>query len=273
MKKVWLLAIFGLQLLFAEAPLDEYFSMIKQLGKPEGDCQKGEIEIVLDRSEISQIEKIQENRLIKKGLSEEKAREYSRVGIISEDQYWIWLRDAVYFPKKIPGTYDRLIWKAPVLSRTSGVAILPILPSGEVVLNLNYRHATRSWELELPRGALQAHETEKEGALRELKEETGLEVASLTFLGNMAPDSGALGTVVPIFMGHVSSEGKSNQEYSEAIADIVAFTIEELKEGLLKGSLEVSLNGKRETVPIRDSFLAFALLQAELRKARGNVND
>lgn len=265
MKKI-LLAIFCLQLCYADATLEQYFSIVKQIGKSEGDHQKGEIEIVLDPSEITQIEKVQESRLIKKGFSEENAREYSRVGIVAEDQYWVWLRDAVYFPKKVPGTYDRLMWKGSVLSGPAGVAVLPILPSGKIALNINFRHATRSWELELPRGALKPQETVEEGAARELREETGLEVASLTFLGNIMPDSGTLSSVGPVYAGHVSSQGKSDQEYSEAIADIAAFTIDELKEGLLKGSMEVLLNGKKEIVPIRDAFLTFALFQAELRK-------
>ncbi len=248
------------------APLDDYFSYLEQIGKPVGSYREGEIEIVLEPEEISKIEKVQEGRLVNKGYSVERAAEFSRVGIVSEDQYWIWLRDAVYFPKGVPGTYDRLMWKGPTLSGPGGVAVLPVLPNGKVVLNLNFRHATRSWELELPRGALLANETVEEGAVRELKEETGLGVASLTFLGNIMPDSGTLGSVGPVYMGLVSEEGKSDQEYSEAIAGVIAFSVAELKEGLIKGSMEVLLNGKKEHVPIRDAFLTFALLQAEIRK-------
>lgn len=266
MSKILFLTLFSIQCCFAGSSTDDYLSYVKKLEKSNGSYKLGEIEIVLDLVEIAQIEKIQENRLLKKGLLAEKATEFSRVGIVSEDQYWIWLRDAVYFPKGIAGTYDRLIWKGPSLAGPAGVAVLPILPSGKVVLNLNYRHATRSWELELPRGGMKDQETETEAALRELKEETGLEAISVTFLGSMAPDSGVISSVVPVYMGEVSSQGKSDQEYSEAIADVVAFTKDEIKEGLLRGFLEVELNGKQEQVPIRDSFLTFALFQAELRK-------
>ncbi len=114
-------------------------------------------------------------------------RDLPEVGVVREDQYWIWLRDAVYFPKGVPVTYDRLIWKSELKSNSPGVAVLPILPSGHVVLNLNYRHATKSWELELPRGGIQ-------------------------------------------------------------------------------GFLEVSIEGKNQQVPLRDSFLTFALLHAKFRK-------
>lgn len=67
---------------------------------------------------------MQEDRLLKKGYSEEEAKEYSRIGVVQEDQYWIWLRDAVYFPKGV-GTNDRLLWKSQ-LKGISGVAILPV---------------------------------------------------------------------------------------------------------------------------------------------------
>jgi len=209
---------------------------------------------------------VQENRLLRKGFSEAEAIEYSRIGIIREDPYWIWLRDAVYFPKGIPGTYDRLIWKNSLINHCPGVAVLPILPSGKIALNINYRHATRSWEMELPRGGIQSGETMEAAALREVKEETGLVTSAVIFLGNIAPDTGVLASVIPVFIGKISAQEESNPEYSEAIADIIAFTKEELKEGLIQGFLEVSIQGKKQPVPLRDSFLTFALLQAELRK-------
>jgi 8-oxo-dGTP pyrophosphatase MutT (NUDIX family) len=56
--------------------------------------------------------------------------------------------------------------------------VLPVLPSGQIILVLNFRHPTRSWKLELPRGGMQSGETQEEAALRELKEETGFITSS-----------------------------------------------------------------------------------------------
>ena len=111
------------------------------------------------------------------------------------------VRDAVYFPQGTPGTYDRLLWKSELIHQFPGVAVLPILPSGRIVLILNYRHATRSWELELPRGEIKSQETLEEAAFRELKEETGLVASSVAFLGKMATDTGVLSSVIPVLMG------------------------------------------------------------------------
>lgn len=244
----------------------EYVSYLDQLALPVGCCQEGEIELVTDSAEIARVEEVQRGRLLKKGFSPEEAARGSYIGVVAEDSYWIWLRDAVHFPGGAVGTYNRLLSKNKLRGGVAGVAVLPVLPSGKVVLNLNYRHATRSWELELPRGGLQPEETPETGAQRELREETGLRVSSLTFLGNIAPDTGVLASVVPIFLGRVEGEGEAEREESEAIAGTIALTVEEVKEGLKRGFLEVSVAGEQREVPLRDSFLAFAILQGEIRK-------
>ena len=269
MKKKLILSLFGmfrLLNLHATDSLEDYFSYMEQLAQPQGNHSDGEIEIVVDRKEISRIQKVQEDRLLKKGFSVEEAQEFSRIGIVREDHYWIWLRDAVLFPKGIPGTYDRLVWKNEIKDKSHGVAVLPVLASGKVALNLNYRHATRSWELELPRGRILPNETAEEAATREVKEETGCVTSSIAFLGEMAPDTGVLSAIIPVFIGKISSLEESSPEYSEAIADVISFSKEELKNGLMQGFLEVSVQGKKKQVPLRDPFLTFALFQAECRK-------
>ena len=266
MKKFLALGLLCFQCIYGNQPLEEYFSYVKQLGQSNGNYREGEIEIVTDPAEISQIQKVQEKRLLQKGFSADKAAEFSRIGIVNEDQYWIWLRDAVYFPQGVPGTYDRLLWKSELKSKFAGVAVLPILPSGQIILILNYRHATRSWELELPRGGRESHETLEEAAFRELKEETGLVASSVVFLGEIATDTGVHSSVTPVFMGKVVAQEESNSEYSEAIAGVISFTKDELKEGLVRGFLEVSIQGTKKRIPVRDAFLTFALLQAEIRK-------
>jgi ADP-ribose pyrophosphatase len=265
-KKLLFLSLFCLQSIYADQPLEEYFSYISQIDRSTGNYREGEIEIVLDPLEIAKIQHLQENRLLQKGFSPDQAAEFSRVGIINEDPYWIWIRDAVYFPNQIPGTYDRLFSRNELIAKRPGVAVLPVLPSGKVVLILTYRHATRSWELELPRGGLLSNETAEEAAFRELKEETGLVSSSLHFLGEMAPDTGVLSSIIPVFMGLISAQEESAPEDSEVIAAALSFTKDELKEGVINGFLEVTLHGTKKQIPLRDPFLTFALLQAEYRK-------
>ena len=218
-----------------------------------GDHKQGEIEIITDPIQIESIEEIQMNRLLKKGLSESEAQASSQTGVVYEDIYWSWRRDPVMFPSGAVGTYNRLAWKNP-----AGVAVLPILPDGRIVLNLNFRHATRSWEWELPRGGALAGERGEDAARRELEEETGLKVEKFVSLGSMAADTGVLSSVVPIYVGWVGSQGEARPEESEAIAGIRAFTFQELEAGLQRGYIEVEPQGK---VPVRDAFLTYALFQ------------
>ena len=162
--------------LLYSAPYDTYLEFLEKYPVPKGDYHAGEIEIVTDPSLIPSIEETAKARLLKNGYSEAQAQEFSRVGIVMEDQYWVLLRDAVIFPTGAKGTYNRLSWKC-ALKGPGGVAVLAVLPNGKIVLNLNFRHATRSWELELPRGGIKEKESIESAALRELREETGLNVS------------------------------------------------------------------------------------------------
>lgn len=210
--------------------------------------REGEIELIRDEQKINDIQALL-NR---------------KVGIIAEDQYWIWINDAVRFPNGTYGIYGRMVWKCS-LEGMGGVAIMPVLPNGEIALNRNFRHATRSWEYELPRGCVLEHETLEQAALRELKEETGLIASHVELLGYLNPDSGMTNTVMPVYVAYVSKADSAAPEDSEAIASVDTFTMSELKQGFLHGFLCVAIADQLIQIHLRDPFLAFSLLQWDLR--------
>lgn len=230
---------------------EDYFAYLRRYPEtlgPVGNAMLGEIEIIDDLQTITDVE-------------QSSGRQ---VGIVAEDKYWLWLNDAVKFPNGNSGVYGRLIWRG-ALAGIGGVVVMPVLPDGRVCLNRNFRHATRSWEYELPRGGVQDNETVEVAALRELGEETGLIVDKLQFLGQMNPDSGMTSTVVSVFLGRVLRQENAQPEDSEAIAAVEAFSVEKIKQGFIDGYLSVEVKGEIHRIHLRDPFLAFALLQAELR--------
>lgn len=237
--------------LIASDPLDLYFDYLDRYPQtlgPLGDAANGEIEILRDREKIREI-------------GEKTGR---TIGIVKRDKYWIWINDPVKFPGDKYGVYGRLLW-IQSLEGPTGVAVMPILPNGKIVLNRNYRHATRSWEYELPRGAINPEEAIEAAATREVEEETGMVIDQLVLLGNVATDSGVTNAVIPIYLAKVLSKHEAAPEESEAISGIEAFSLTEIKQGYINGYLSSTLEGKTHKIPLRDPYLAFALFQADIR--------
>lgn len=233
------------------SPLDSYFKYLTSypdtLG-PIGNAKKGEIEIVQDKEKIAAIEK-------KTGRT---------VGVIAEDKYWLWLNDALKFPNNTDGVCGRFLWKSSLKGR-AGVAVMAVLPNGKIALNRNFRHATRSWEYELPRGARNPNEKIEDTAKREVIEETGMIIQNLALLGEIAVDSGTLNTISPIYYAKVTGQKHATPEDSEAIASVDTFSVSDLKEGFIKGYLVADIHGQKQKIPLRDPFLAYALFMAELK--------
>lgn len=231
--------------------LSAYFNYLDRYPKTLsflGNAHHGEIEIIFDKQKIFDIQQ-------KTGR---------KVGIVAEDNYWLWINDAVKFPNGTYGVYGRLLWRQSLAGAT-GVAVMVMLPNGKIALNRNFRHTTRSWEYELPRGGVDIGETIEAAAAREVQEETGMIIDQLQLLGQIAVDSGVTNAVVSVFFARILAQQMSQPEDSEAIAAVDFFSIEELKKGFIDGCLSVRINEEMCKIPLRDPFLAFALFQADLR--------
>lgn len=230
----------------SEISRQNYLELIKcypHLIQPTGDFSKGEIQVVLDPDKMAEIEK-------------STARD---VGVVMKDKYWLWINDACIFPNGNTGVYGRILW-VKALESSPGVAVMPVLPDGKIVLNCNFRHSTRSWEIELPRGIVNSGEELEAAARRETMEETGMVVDELYLLGEIPPDTGITSTVVPIFAAKVKNRQDSQQEDTEAIEEILALSINEIKKAFLQGYYECTIRGISKRVPFRDPFLAYAIL-------------
>lgn len=74
---------------------------------------------------------------------------------------------------------DGRLRRREVVEHPGAVAVLPVLPSGEIVLVRQYRHAVGRTLLEVPAGTREPDEPPEACARRELLEETGYEAGAL----------------------------------------------------------------------------------------------
>ncbi|MFI3185338.1 MAG: NUDIX hydrolase [Methylococcaceae bacterium] len=111
----------------------------------------------------------------------------------------------------------------------TGVAILPVV-DGLVGLVRIYRPALRAFSWEIPHGFIDEGEDEKNSALRELLEETGLVADPSCFfsLGFITPDSGVLAARVHLYV--VEAEySATKREYELGLGEFRFFHFHELE--------------------------------------------
>jgi ADP-ribose pyrophosphatase len=153
------------------------------------------VEVLLDPDEIRAAEETVAQQLTAAG----KPASWAQTGVVFEDQYLVVVRDAVRTPSGRFGTYLRTID-----FDAAGVVVLPRLGE-EVVLIRHFRHSTRRWHYEVPRGFGSAGSTPEEDARRELQEEIGVVPRALTTLGVVRPDTGMTAGAVHLF--HADLDG------------------------------------------------------------------
>lgn len=166
-------------------------------------------------------------------------------GVIYQDRWITLLRDRVQFPDGATGSYNRLLSTTP----TPGCVILPIL-GDQIILIEHYRHSTRRWHLEIPRGCGAPTQTREETAIRELAEEIGGTAEQLWDLGSVHPDTGILGgDPVGLFAAQVSSVGEIDGH--EGIRRMIRVSVGEVEQMVIRGE-------------VTDGFTLAALYRARL---------
>jgi ADP-ribose pyrophosphatase len=156
--------------------------------------------------------------------------EWAQVGIAYRDQYRMILRDAVRFPNGISGTYVRI-----VKDGVPGVIVFPVY-QGQILLIRHFRHSTRTWHIEVPRGYGEEGSSSEENARRELKEEIGATISRLIALGQAYPDTGALSEHNNFFYAEVETYGAI--EADEAIVELLPTPISEFERMIRENEIE-----------------------------------
>jgi ADP-ribose pyrophosphatase len=179
----------------------------------------GGIEILNKEEQMDTVEQARMQELAEAGLPAEQGH----VGLVFEDLYCIVLRDAVEFPDGGRRTYLRITTP---LKGVQGVAILPRYRD-KVLLIRHFRHATRRWHLEIPRGFSMPGLSNEENARKELKEEIEADATRLEDLGHLYPNTGMGTEYVALYYAEVAAYGSPQK--SEGIAEILPVSLEDLE--------------------------------------------
>jgi ADP-ribose pyrophosphatase len=131
---------------------------------------------------------------------------------------------------------DKKYTKREIVEHSGAVAIVPITDNNEIILVKQYRKAVEKELLEIPAGKLELNEKPLDCAIRELKEETGVEAENIEFLFSFYTSPGFCNERIYLFVARGLKEGLAKPEADEYI-DVVKIKIEELLEMIEKGEI------------------------------------
>jgi ADP-ribose pyrophosphatase len=208
------------------------------------DNEDGILKLILLPESIKKWQKRRRKELLKLGLP----TSWAKIGILLDDPYWIILRDLIQFPDGSQRGYTRMVFRTD-LEGGESVAVLPSYKN-EILLLRQFRHATRSWHYEIPRGYGEPGIEGKKQAQKEIQEEVGGQIDEPIDLGILHHNTGVDGSHVRLFFGRLNSIGRPQKE--EAIEEFYMAPIDKLE-------LMIS-NGE-----ITDGFTIAAYTRAKLR--------
>ncbi len=141
-------------------------------------------------------------------------KKYKKISeeVLHQNKWYAYKHDLYELPEGGQGEY--------FYSETNGgVLVVPVLPSGRIVLVRQYRYLMDRAGIEFPGGGIEAGQTARQAAAIELKQETGYDVTDLISIGEFEPSKGLIKDQMHIFLAKLSAEepGISHQDQTETI--------------------------------------------------------
>jgi ADP-ribose pyrophosphatase len=227
----------------SEGSETSYLERLPEWARRQGSIEGGEIELIKQRDDSWSMIYAHPPRV-------------EECGFLYEDDYIAVVRDRVRFCSGQEGTYLRIFEQPTLQGSQGGVVVLPSY-EGKFWLVRHYRHATREWELELPRGFCDPTLSPEENAHRETKEELGVEPALVSLLGQIAPNTGLLASFVSTWRAELPSAPVSTElNRKEGIAAHVPMTSYGLKEAIRSGEIHDGFT--LSTIALADALGFFA---------------
>ena len=135
-----------------------------------------------------------------------------------------------------------------VVLHRGAVAILPLLASGEVLVEEQYRYPHGRVLLEIPAGKLEASDDDPLAAAhRELAEETGYRADRMLCLGEYIPSPAILGERITLYLATGLHEGEQSLDEDELLR-VRRLPLDTLVDAVLRGEIP---DGKTQVAVLR----------------------
>lgn len=199
---------------------------------------------------------VEEQRIRLRGLG--LPEHWATTGEIFADEYLRIFRDPVRFASGTLGTHLRVERAGGLIG--GGIAVA--LCGDRHIFVRHHRYATNRVHLEYPRGFAESGETGERTAVRELREETGVDAPSATRIGTVYADTGLLNMPVEVYVATVAQAALDQRELDrdEGITDLVLLTAAEIRSAIIRGEIDDAL-----------TLAAFSLFVAHEPLAGGRI--
>lgn len=127
--------------------------------------------------------------------------------------------------------------KREVVIHPGAVAVVPLLPNGQVILVKQFRLPAKQVLLEVPAGTLEPNENPDAAAIRELQEETGYRPRQLERIGGIYVAPGYTTEYIHLYVARDLEKDALEKDVDEFI-DIVTMPLSEAVNMVLTGEIQ-----------------------------------
>lgn len=127
--------------------------------------------------------------------------------------------------------------KREVIEHNGAVCVVPITDDNTVYMVRQFRYPFNETILEVPAGKLDSKDEKwEDAAIRELKEETGMQTDDLVYIGDYRPSVAFLTEVIHMYVAKGLHKGKQNLDDDEFL-EVEKYPLQKLVDMVMSGEI------------------------------------